>query len=267
MKLKKLFLHLVVAVGALGVASAAFAHATSGGGTIASAPSVASGKHEFGNTGDGCYLGCPSDGYPADYWKLPLIAGDRVTVDWESSTNSYGNHYANYLYVWPVGTTDYSINNANPLVTFNIGENGKEESKFTANKTGAFPLMFFSDSTGTGGPYDFTAHVHHELVLDVSAATRALIEHAHRKPIRHTGTVALAVYRADGAPVSAGVSATLYAYSGARSYVVGQGAAKGGTIAVRYQIPAEVHGLIRLSLHVRGNGYQARRISWRGIKA
>src|SRR5947209_1386053 len=70
---------------------------TSGGGSnIASAPTVTSGQQTFGNTTDGCLGNCS----PADYWKLALIAGDRVTVDWEAQGGNPGSPYAEYFNVY-----------------------------------------------------------------------------------------------------------------------------------------------------------------------
>src|SRR5205823_2290095 len=140
----------VVGVGVVTLVGAAGAFA-GGGANLASAPTISPGQQQFGNTTDGCEGNCEG----ADFWKLSLIAADRVTVDWESSAGNYGcgtEAYAAKLEVWPVGTTDFSINNLQPSQTFYIGDNDKAESTFTANGTGVFPLVFKAQCFNEGPP-------------------------------------------------------------------------------------------------------------------
>lgn len=270
MRMRSLLVHLVAALAVLGVTvAAASANSNNGGANIASAPTVPPGQQEFGNTTDGSI----GDKW-GDWWKLSLVASDKITVDWESGkvTDSCGTYNAaSRLDFWPVGTTDFSVNNVQPLVTLPLGENGKAESMFTANRTGTFLMRFEAGCDGSahpyGGPYDFTAYVRHALVLAVSGQTKALIQRAHRAPLPHRGTVVFAAHLADGTPVSGDVGATLFAYWASKWHPIGKGAAKGGQIVVPYQLPASVHGLIRLSVNVGGANYQGRQIAWRGIRA
>ena len=165
-----------------------------GGATIAAAPTVVPGQQEFGSTTDGSCC----DGRGADFWKLPLIPGDHVTVDWESTKGNGcldpSDYWAMELRVWPAGTTDFSINNVNPIEAFGIGDNGKAESKFTANRSGIFPITFLAvcSPSSTGGPYDFTAYVRHLLVLSFP----------NPGTVRSGAGVSIAVHLADGSPVS-----------------------------------------------------------------
>lgn len=261
MRLRSRFFHVVGVLAITGVfAGVSAAHLSSGGATIASAPTVVPGQQEFGNSND--VQNGPDYRYPGDYWKLSLVAGDHVTIDWEA-----GNNFVNSLGVYPAGTTDFSVNNVSLYQQFSLGANGKAESTFTANQTGAFPLIFWDEGSNDAGPFDFTVYVHHALVLAVSPQTQALIRRAHQTPLPHKGNIVLGAHLADGTPVSGDVGATVFAYWSSKWHSIGKSAARNGEIVVPYRLPASVHGLIRLSVNVGGANYQGRQIGWRGIRA
>lgn len=148
---------------------AAFA---SGGANVATAPLVAFGQQEFGNTAtdngeqtlNHCAFG-PETGN--SWWNLPVTAGDRVTIDFESDPSIDVG-----LAVFSVGTTD--------LTDFQVGtigeshyatpdSNGKGYSTFTATATGNMPMDFFG--CDTAGPYDFIASVEHGLVVSLKQSS------------------------------------------------------------------------------------------------
>ena len=92
-------LSIVLGIVALGLGAAADAQAA-GGSDIASAPQVTPGAENFGDTNTGHIYGdCP-----ADYWNLPLVAGDRAIVDWQSAVDSRNYDYARTLSIYPEGT-------------------------------------------------------------------------------------------------------------------------------------------------------------------
>jgi hypothetical protein len=164
MKYLRVFGGVVVAV--LVCAPAAFA---GGGASIASAPSVAYGQQEFGNTATDYGSQTRTGQLNGDsWWQLQAIAGDRITVDWEGD--------ASLMEVWPVGTTDYNVNSIqldhqlSPFVNSSNGSNGKMETVFTAPRDGAYPLEFqtvYCCNDTPPGPYDFTAYDQHRLVLSL----------------------------------------------------------------------------------------------------
>src|SRR5437660_1731760 len=130
--MRRMVMMVAAALATAGVAGAA---ALNGGSDIASAPVVVPGQQETGNTAtEGKYFN-----NPASFWKLSLVAGDRVTVDWE---NTGDGTFVTEFHVFPPGTTDFNINNAHSYAGGEIGSNGKQESSFTANATGVFPMVF-----------------------------------------------------------------------------------------------------------------------------
>ena len=164
-----------------------------GGSNIASAPTVAYGQHTFGNTGTGEW-----ECHPAEYWNLSMKAGDQVTIDWATADE----HYASSAYVYPAGTTDFSINNLYALHSWGIGSNNHAEAVFSTGTSGSYPLVFVASGCGSEkhpGPYDFTATIQHALTIAVK-------QYAH---IRTTTTIAASANLVDGTPVPDGTAFNL----------------------------------------------------------
>ena len=164
-----------------------------GGANIASAPTVAYGQHVFGNTATGEY-----DCGPAEFWNLSMKAGDQVTIDWATTES----RYANQLFVYPAGTTDFSINNVEALHTYDIGSNNHAEAVFSTGTSGSYPIIFAAegcDSSKNAGPYDFTATIQHGLTISLKPYTR----------IRTTTVISASANLADGTPVPDGMAFNL----------------------------------------------------------
>jgi hypothetical protein len=195
-----------------------------GGANIASAPTVVFGQHEFGNTDHGSFGGCPD---PAEYWLLSLGAGDQATIDWETTSEEY----AEELNVYPAGTTDFSINNADTLAEFGLGSNDHAESVFHVGATGVYPIVFYGRCDGAGGPYDFTATVQHALLV-------TLKHYAHIK----TTTVVTAVANlASGGPPPDGLAFTL-TVSWGRESAAYTAASSGGNLSFPLALPETAKG-------------------------
>ena len=196
----------------------------SGGSNIASATTVTFGQQEFGNTSVGKYGDC----YPATYWNLPLGAGDEVTIDWETSDSRFAEH----LHVFPAGTTDFSINNVESLDTFELGVNNKAESRFTVGTAGVYPFLIHGSCEGTGGPVDFTATVHHELITALqpypSVNTNSIV----------VGTASLA----NGLPAPDGLGYALTVTWPGGGSAISTGVSVGGSIAFQLGLPAGAAG-------------------------
>ena len=126
------------------------------GSSIATAESVVLGQEESGDTGTTLYDvygggSCGSEN--GEYWKVALTAGDQVTTDWGSSSD-----YVTGLDIWPPGTTDQNIESMGSdgrVAWSSIGDNGQQQSTFTADVSGEY-VVVFDDSCGDPGPYQFT---------------------------------------------------------------------------------------------------------------
>jgi hypothetical protein len=87
-----------------------------GGGSIASAPTVAYGQLEFGNTATDLPANEFANGYCYSWWLVPAITGDKITIDWTSEPDANGAYLtALWAYLYPVGTTDFNFPNTNPV--------------------------------------------------------------------------------------------------------------------------------------------------------
>jgi hypothetical protein len=153
---------MVRLVAALSAASLAWAvvaptAAAAGGSSIASAPVVSYGQQEFGNT--------TTDGGPAfiageggsSWWNLPVVTGDRVTIDLTGQTEGDGFVAGAYA----IGTNDFNFAQTQPFVSST--QANTFEFVFTAPAKGTMPLNVYTpDSIGA---YNFTASVRHKLVL------------------------------------------------------------------------------------------------------
>jgi hypothetical protein len=212
-------------VALLGLCFSAQADAAGGGADIASAPTVVFGQHEFGNTNKGVYGSCPD---AAEYWLVSLRAGDQATIDWETTDSDY----AGGLRVFPAGTTDFSLNNTNPLQYFSLGSNNHAESVFNVGSSGVYPIVFIGDCEGSGGPYDFTATVQHALVP-------TLKNYVH---IKTTTTVTATVSLADGSPVPDGLGFALTVSWSGKESVTYTATTAAGALAFPLALPETALG-------------------------
>lgn len=148
----------------------------SGGATVATAPLVALGQQEFGNTAtdngeqtlNHCSLG-PETGN--SWWNLPVSAGDRVTIDFESDPSVDVG-----LAVFSVGTTDFQVGTIGESHYATPDSNGKGYLNFTATAAGNMPIDFFD--CATAGPYDFIAYIQHGLIVSLKQSSSS--RHNHR---------------------------------------------------------------------------------------
>jgi hypothetical protein len=165
-----------------------------GGATIGAAPTVAYGQQEFGNTA--------TDSTPAQdlcngaeqnsWWLLPVTAGDRVIIDFQGTG-------AQYEALYPVGTSDYNVNNASSVEHAELGSNGAQEAVVTVQQDGTMPLDFSTyDCTfgnfGKPGPYNFTVGVQHALVVSLA------VTGMNRR--RHRTSFSLGVHSPNGVAIS-----------------------------------------------------------------
>lgn len=137
---------------------------------MASAPVVAAGIQQFGNTStfaDSC-----QNGY--EFWTLQLEQGDLVKITWASPAA------VDTLAVWSPGTVDASHESclyasgwsgwtAAPVFTdTNVTPSTSRVSQTVATATGSYPLLFL-DTTGAqnAGPYAFTAVVLHKAAVTI----------------------------------------------------------------------------------------------------
>jgi len=106
-----------------------------GGPSIAAAPGIAYGQQEFGSTATGGFesQGCCACPVYNSYWLATVVAGDRVTVNWEGAANS------TYLAVYPVHTTDFTVATTDPAEEQGLNSNGKNQLVFAgSNCTAAY---------------------------------------------------------------------------------------------------------------------------------
>lgn len=198
----------------------------SGGSSIATAPTIVFGQHTFGTTATGEY-----DCGPAEFWNLSLQPGDQATIDWGATQRDY----ARGLYIYPAGTTDFSINNVETLNRYTLGENGKAEAVFSSGTGGNFPLIFVAegcDDDHNAGPYDFT-------VTDQHAITATLSQFPHIKP---TTTLTATASLVSGAPVPDGLAFTLgvtWPGGGVASYTA---TSRGGGLTFPLALPETAQG-------------------------
>lgn len=167
-------------LGAFGFPAAAL-----GSGTIAGAPTVGFGQQEFGNTATDSQATCPQLQEQDSWWLLPATTGDRITIDYEGSG-------AREERLFPPDTNDfnYPSRDESPFQETASG-GGRDEAVITIPHSGVWPLEF--DSRGdcgspNGGPYDFTAHVAHKVVLGVSYRTQR----------QHKTVFSIALHNPDG---------------------------------------------------------------------
>lgn len=230
----------VVAATAMMPALQAFAD---GGHTIAAAPVVHFGTQQFGNMASGL---TDNDDDCREYWTVPTTAGDKITINWESSAS-----YRPYLSVYPVGTNDYNVDQTDAAETYGLNDNGKAQSVFQAAKNGQMPLMFFNYSecsAAAQGPFDFIAYVKHAVVGTLPALQR----------LRMHGTVNVGAHTPDGQSIASGLKATLQVRRGQTGWVsVGSAPVLNSVAKVGYKVPASYKGSkVKVRAVLTGKAYQ-----------
>jgi hypothetical protein len=195
--------------------------------TISGSGTIKPGTQQFGNTL------CPSpddapDCFDRQYWRLNGTAGDRVTIDWEHGSGS-STDYVQELNIWPAGTDDFSLNNANTIFWFYIGDNDKAQSVFTLPQSGTFPIEFESECYTCGGPYDFSTTIEHAVKLFIASPAR-------KARISRSSTVSVSVRNPDGAPLS-GLPVKLTGTWKNKSHRLGTATASNGAATFAVQLP------------------------------
>jgi hypothetical protein len=134
----------------------------SGGESIASAPTVSLGALESGG-------GPPSQ----QYWRLPLVAGDAITLDVEDTPQAHECPDSIDLSLYEPAVTDYQIAQAQPVHTTGyLNSSGKQEFKWSSPFTGAGILQASGCNNGITS-FTFIATVVHPTLLSVHAPTLA----------------------------------------------------------------------------------------------
>jgi hypothetical protein len=164
---------LVAVVTTVVLLAAATEALADGGTSIAGATPATFDQQYFGNTANGGRTDrdCGGSSYRS-WWTLNVKADDLVTIDWESSQSPLLN-------VYPVGTTDFNLQDQPTVVSDTLADNHKYESRFQATVSGVMPVEFLTiqDSCNIHdsdpGPYDFFVTVKHGLFASLSVAYRS----------------------------------------------------------------------------------------------
>jgi hypothetical protein len=223
-----------------------------GGKSIATAPSVAYGQQQLGNTADDQFLenSC-GFGIAAwrSYWILNVLAGDALTIDWEAQPRTE-------LKLMPVGTTDFTLFQTDSAYDQFLASNNRAQAQYTAPQTGAMPLYFrVCDLYGSKtGPYAFTATVRHALFAALTPISN----------IYKQSAIAGSATLADGTPAPDGLVFHLVAkwHSGRDVLRVATStSSSGGSLVFQLGLPAETGGkVVRLTVTRGEDGaYQAAR--------
>jgi hypothetical protein len=189
---------------------------------------------------------------------VSLLSGDQVTIDWSSQTDSYGNNYASELAIYPAGTSDFSMNNTSYLNCFQIGNNHDQESTFSANSDGTYPLIFLGGAQ-TGGAYSFTVYVSHAVVLGVPRIIQV-------SPTRSQITVQ--AHSPDGKPISdQKLTMTLSGNWLSQWHVLSTSSPSNGDAVLHLTLPSSLIGkTIRLRVSASGGGYRLVRSSVQTVR-
>jgi hypothetical protein len=241
MNLSKTVSLVVASAVVVGLAAPAGALAA-GGTTIASAPMVAPGATVSANSAtDPTAVGDDGVGFESgcwdavEYWKLPLTAGDAVTISVTIGVPTYNLEIG----VFPSGTNDKSLANAKSIKTGLPTD--KVPLTFTAPLTGTYALAAGPNCyNGAGGPFTFQVAVAHHAVAKIAVSLPTLTH------IAASGSITAKV-TAGGSPVTnPGMALKLYA----GSHLIGTAAPKNGSARFAYRLPAGTTGTI--VLRVRG---------------
>lgn len=242
-------LTVVAVLATPGIASAA------GGDSIANAPTVAPGQQQFGNTAN---VGDPTRQYYVnEFWKLQLLAGDEVTINWEVDPSAQVE-----LQVYPPGTDDFTLGNTRYSFSQRVTSNYKNQVNFRANKSGVWPLCFQSYRDWPG-PYDFVVYVKRAVTVALAPQTRSLIA---SRQLPRKGRLVILARNPDGAAITdPGLGAIVYAYWAKTWHRLAAATVRNGTVTLDYRLPPSLRGRIRLNIALGGSNYQGSNLIFKGI--
>jgi hypothetical protein len=224
-------------VGALVLAASALA----GGGTsIKTAPTISYGTQTFGNTANGPQI----DGSRLEFWKAPLIAGDTLTIKFETSTADNAAAVA----VYKAGVDDFSWPNEDPVARAYLASNLHGQLVYTAPSSGVYPITFGANYYRDGGAYDFTAYVQHQVRVQFTPSA-----------IARRGSLAVGLRYPDGSAVSdPSLQLQVLGSWGKGWKLVGKArGATGGTGHVGYSLPSSTrHHSVRIRVVIAGANYK-----------
>lgn len=238
---------LLLAFASLGVAGIASA---AGGSSIAAAPAVTFGQQQFGNTS--CCVDPTASQRHSEWWRLPLIAGDRVTID--VAYDASGQGALTSVQAFPASTTDFNLAQAKATASESVDFAfqrlpAKSEIKFAANQSGSWPLEFYTQTDGgfTTTPYQFTAYVSHAIVLAAHPTIRGARD-----------SVFVSARTPDGKPLPSGaIRVKLLARIGKGWRQLAQAKPIGGRAVLRFSPPTGLRGkTASLRVVATGIGYQ-----------
>lgn len=214
-----------------------------GGTSIANAPVVPFGQQQFGNLAP---MRRDNSGYKKEFWKISLVTGDRVKIDFEAVTRQSFDEF----FVMPVGTTDYTLNSTSGLFYARPSANDKGELAFTAPQSGTYPVVFRKEincCSGPGGGYDFNVFAHHALRLFLGG----------RPSVSTAGSIPVSARLADGTAISdQSLRISLLGIWRGKAHVLGAGTPKNGLARLAFRVPRSLRGrTIRLQAKGEGSAY------------
>jgi hypothetical protein len=247
---------LIVAVlgACLAVAVVVSASLAAGGTSIANAPVVVSGQQNFGNTAN---IPQDSSGYRREYWRLNLIAGDALTLNFGIGSPSVDVD----VLLYPAGITDFNVLRTNSVESEDPQSNGKGQLTYSAPGTGTYPLMFRTccgTNSSRHGPFDFVAYIKHRLKLFIPLTPS----------VSRTGTIAVQVKSPEGSPISDnGLRVTLNGIWAKKAHKLGTASAANGVAKFKLHLPASLKGLvIRIRAVGQGSNYLGALSSTRAVR-
>lgn len=234
------------------------ASGTQGSASIASASILSSGDRIFGNTATDAAIvrsgsELPMNWNDVEYWKMPLLAGDRVTVTFEATTPPGNPCYA----LFPANTTDATISNATSVnyVSGNNFDCGTSTNVWVISSSGSY--VFVTGTTAFGGAdggFEFS----------VAATHKALLFAPKSVTIASVGVIPAVVRTPSGSGItSSGLHINAYASWATPSFapptwhLIGTGTPRNGKVSIRVVVPKRFNNeTIRVRLKGSGGGYR-----------
>jgi hypothetical protein len=245
-RFKKAAVGPIIVVSLVAMCHAARAALAAGGSSISEAPVV---LPDTTYNGDTSQLTPDNDGSYWEFWKVSLLNGDKVILDWKDDGDT-----SNFFAFWGPTANDYNFHTDPTVYDYQTGDGPQShEFVFSVKRgNGTYPFAFFTEGScltcvyTTPGPYHFVLYIRHAIELNLRPLTT----------VSRNGKIIATVQAGDGSPMSNGdVKVALWGFWSKKWHRIASATPANGRLSYKLHLPRALRGE-QIRLVARASGGQ-----------